>query len=131
MPLVIDFGMIKIEKIIRSRNVTFNEYVMYKDGSSAELEVTKQELKKSKFVNLDKLSESTIQKEKQFVEVELDEQRSFTDECDDKEFSKELQHQEECYSLARGKEKRDQKASKRYGFKDMVFFALTSSIEEP
>jgi hypothetical protein len=33
---------------------------MYKDGSSAKLEVTEQESKKSEFVNLDELSESTV-----------------------------------------------------------------------
>ena len=80
---------------------------MYKDGSSVEHEVTKQEPKKSEFVNLDELSESTVQKEKQFMEVELDEQRLLTNECDDEEFSRDLQHREECYSLARGKEKRN------------------------
>jgi hypothetical protein len=111
--------------------VTFNECAMYKDGSSAEPEVTEQEPKKSKFVNLDELSESTVQKEKQFVEVRLDEQRSLTDECDDEEFSRDLQHREECYSLARGKGKHDQKASERYGFKDMVSLALTASSEDP
>ena len=65
------------------------------------------------------------------MEVELDEERSLTNECDDEEFSRDLQHQEECYSLARGKEKRDQKASERYGFKDMVSFVLTASSEDP
>jgi hypothetical protein len=35
------------------------------------------------FVNLDELSESTVQKGKQFVEVELGEQRSLTNEGDD------------------------------------------------
>jgi hypothetical protein len=65
------------------------------------------------------------------VEVELDEQRSLTDECDDEKFSRDLQHREECYSLARGKEKCDQKASERYGFKDMISFALTASSEDP
>jgi transposase InsO family protein len=54
-------------KISRSWNVTFNEYAMYKDGSSVEPEVTEHESKKSEFVNLDELLESTIQKEKQFV----------------------------------------------------------------
>ena len=47
-------------KIVRSRNVTFNEYAMYKDGSSAEPGVTEHESKKSEFVNLDELSESTV-----------------------------------------------------------------------
>ena len=41
------------------------------------------------------------------MEVELDERRSLMDECDDEGFSKDLQHREECYSLARGKEKFD------------------------
>ena len=91
------------QKIIRSWNVTFNECTMYKDGSGAEPKVTEQGPKKSEFVNLDELLESTIKKEKQFVEVELDEQRSLTDEYDDEEFSRALQHRKECYSLARGK----------------------------
>ena len=111
--------------------MTFNECAMYKDKLSAEPEVTVQELKKSEFVNLDELSESIVQKQKQFLEVELDEQRSLMDECDDEKFSRDLQHREECYSLARGKKKRDQKASKRYGCKDMVSFALTASSEDP
>jgi hypothetical protein len=110
--------------------VTFNEYAMYKDGSSAEPKVTEQEPKKSEFVNLNELSKSTVQKEKQFVEVEHNKQRSLTDECDNEEFSRDLQHREESYSLARGKEKHYQKASKRYGFKDMVSFALTTSSED-
>jgi hypothetical protein len=56
------------------------------------------------------------------VEVELDEQHSLTDICDDEELSRDLEHREEPYSLARGKEKRDQKAPERYGFEDMVSF---------
>ena len=40
--------------------MTFNECAMYKDGSSAKPEVIEQELKKSEFVNLDELSESTV-----------------------------------------------------------------------
>ena len=54
------------------------------------------------------------------MDEELDEQRSLMDECDEEEFSKDLQHREKCYSLARGKEKRDQKASDMYGFEDIV-----------
>ena len=65
------------------------------------------------------------------MEVELDEQRSLTDECDDEEFLRDLQHREECYSLARGKDKRDQKASERYDFKYMVSFSLIASSEDP
>jgi hypothetical protein len=66
------------------------------------------------------------QKGKQVVEVELDEQHSLTDICDDEELSRDSKHQEEPYSLARGREKRDRKAPERYGFEDMVSFALYS-----
>ena len=70
--------------------MTFNECAMYKDRSSAEPEVTKQEPKKYEFVNLDELSKSTVQKEKQFMEVELDEHRSLMDEYDDERVFKGL-----------------------------------------
>ena len=49
-------------KIIRSRNVIFNEQVMYKDKSTVVLDVTKIDQKKSKFVSLDELIKSTVQK---------------------------------------------------------------------
>ena len=49
-------------KIIRSRNVIFNEQVMYKDRSTVVLDVTEIDQKKSEFVNLDELTESTVQK---------------------------------------------------------------------
>ena len=49
-------------KIIRSRNVIFNEHVMYKDMSTVVSDVTEIDKKKSEFVNLDELTESTIQK---------------------------------------------------------------------
>nr|CAN80991.1 hypothetical protein VITISV_021529 [Vitis vinifera] len=49
-------------KIIRSRNVIFNEHVMYKDRSTVVSNVTKIDQKKFKFVNLDELTESTVQK---------------------------------------------------------------------
>jgi hypothetical protein len=65
------------------------------------------------------------------MEVDLDEQCSLTDECDDGESSRDSQHWEESYSLARGKEKRYQKALDRYGFEDMVSFALTASSGDP
>jgi len=42
-------------------------------------------------------------KEKQVVEVELDEKRSLMDECDDEESPGDSQHREEPYSLARGR----------------------------
>ena len=49
-------------KIIRSRNVIFNEHVMYKDKSTVVSNVTEIDQKKSEFVNLDELTESTVQK---------------------------------------------------------------------
>ena len=49
-------------KIIRSRNVIFNEQVIYKDRSTVVSDVAKIDQKKSKFVNLDELTKSTVQK---------------------------------------------------------------------
>ena len=49
-------------KIIKSRNVIFNEQVMYKDRATVVLDVTEIDQNKSEFVNLDELTESTIQK---------------------------------------------------------------------
>ena len=49
-------------KIIRSRNVIFNEQIMYKDRSTVVSDVTEIDQKKSEFVNLDELNESTVQK---------------------------------------------------------------------
>ena len=49
-------------KIIKSRNVIFNEQIMYKDKSTVVLDVTKIDQKKSEFVNLDELTESIVQK---------------------------------------------------------------------
>ena len=40
----------------------FNEQVMYKDRSTVVLDVTKIDQKKSKFVNLDELTKSIVQK---------------------------------------------------------------------
>ena len=48
-------------KIIRSRNVIFNEHVMYKDRLTVMSDVMINQ-KKSEFVNLDELTESTVQK---------------------------------------------------------------------
>ncbi|RVW80914.1 Retrovirus-related Pol polyprotein from transposon TNT 1-94 [Vitis vinifera] len=50
------------KKIIRNRNVIFNEQVMYKDRSTVVSDVTEIDQKKSKFVNLDELTKSTVQK---------------------------------------------------------------------
>ena len=49
-------------KIIRSRNVIFNEHVMYKDRSTVMSDVIEIDQKKYEFVNLDELTESTVQK---------------------------------------------------------------------
>ena len=49
-------------KIIRSRNVIFNEYVMYKNRSTVVPNVTKIDQNKFECVNLDELTESTVQK---------------------------------------------------------------------
>ena len=47
-------------KIIRSRNVIFNEQVMYKDRLTVVSDVTEIDQKKSEFVNLDELTESSV-----------------------------------------------------------------------
>ena len=49
-------------KIIRSRNVIFNEQIMYKDKSTVVPDVTKIDQKKSEFVSLNELTKSTFQK---------------------------------------------------------------------
>ena len=49
-------------KIIRSRNVIFNEQVVYKDRLTVVSDVTEIDQKKYEFVNLDELIESTVQK---------------------------------------------------------------------
>ena len=49
-------------KIIRSRNVIFNEQVMYKDKSTVVPDVTEIDQKKSESVNLDELTESITRK---------------------------------------------------------------------
>ena len=49
-------------KIVRSRNVIFNEQVMYKDKSTVVSDVAEIDQKKFEFVNLDELTESTVQK---------------------------------------------------------------------
>ena len=49
-------------KIIRSRNVIFNEQVMYKDRSTIVPDVTEIDQKKFEFVNLDEWTKSTVQK---------------------------------------------------------------------
>jgi hypothetical protein len=53
------------------------------------------------------------------------------DKCDDEYFSIRSLHQQEPYSLAKCREKHDQKAPKRYGFVDMVSFALVTGSRNP
>ena len=60
--LATDFGMNKTKKNIKSRNVIFSEQVMYKDRSTVVLDVIEIDQNKSKFVNLDELTENTVQK---------------------------------------------------------------------
>jgi hypothetical protein len=55
-------------KIIRSKNVIFNEHVVYKDRTSAESDATEPKQEKSEFVNLDELPEGTVQNIIQEVE---------------------------------------------------------------
>ena len=63
-------------KIIKSRNVIFNEQVMYKDMSTIVSDVTEIDQKKSDFVNLDELTKNTVQKwgkeEKENVNSQVD-----------------------------------------------------------
>ena len=47
-------------KIIKSRNVIFNEQVMYKDKSIVVPDVIEIDQKKYEFVNLDELTKSTV-----------------------------------------------------------------------
>ena len=67
--------------------------------------------------------------EKLTVEVELDENSSPSDKGDAE--IEPQQQQEESYSIAKGREKRVHKAPQRYGFEDMVSFALITSSGDP
>jgi hypothetical protein len=49
-------------KIIRSRNVTLNEMVVYKNNSSAEPVRTKLEAEKPDLINLDEISKGAAQR---------------------------------------------------------------------
>ena len=61
-------------KIIKSRNVIFNEQVMYKDRSTVVSDVTKINQKKSEFGNLDELTKSNFQKRGEEDKDNLDSQ---------------------------------------------------------
>ena len=67
--------------------------------------------------------------EKLTVEVEFDENSSSSDKGD-VEIDPQ-QQQEEPYSIVRGRDKRVHKAPQRYGFEDMVSFALVTSGGDP
>ena len=63
----------------------FNEQVMYKDKSTIVADVTEIDQKKSEFVNLDKLIESTIQKrgeeDKENVNSQVDQSTPVAEVC--------------------------------------------------
>jgi hypothetical protein len=61
-------------KIIRSRNIIFNELAMYKDWSVTEPMTTELELENYEFVNLDKIPENTIKYGNQEAEETTDPQ---------------------------------------------------------
>ena len=72
-------------KIIKSRNVIFNEQVMYNDRSTIVSNVTKIDQKKSEFVNLNELTESTVQKngekDKENVNLQVDQSTTIAKVC--------------------------------------------------
>jgi hypothetical protein len=59
-------------KIIRSRNVTFNEMVVYKNNSSAEPVSTKLKVEKLEFINLDGISKGAAQRRNSEVDKDLE-----------------------------------------------------------
>ena len=70
-------------------------------------------------------------KEKSTVEVELDEDNLPSDKDNADDDSQQEQQQEDPYSIAKGREKRVHKAPQRYGFEDMISFALITSSRDP
>ena len=64
--------------------------------------------------------------EKLVVKLEFDKNSSPSDKGDDNNIDLQ-QQQEESYSIGKGREKRVHKAPQRYGFEDMVSFALVTS----
>jgi hypothetical protein len=55
-------------KIIRSMNVTFNENVVFKNGSSAEPASIESEVEKPEFINLDGIPKGTAQRRNSEIE---------------------------------------------------------------
>ena len=68
--------------------------------------------------------------EKLIVEVEFDENSSPSDKGDDNDIDPQQQQEEPC-SITKGREKRVHKAPQRYGFENMVSFALITSSRDP
>ena len=64
------------------------------------------------------------------VKVEFDKNSSPSDKGDDNDIDPQ-QQQEKPYSIGKGREKQVHKAPQRYGFKDMVSFALVISDGDP
>ena len=71
MILVIAYGIMKITKIIRSRDVIFNEKVMYKD----QLQGKKQEIEKQEYTVLDEITKKEIPKEPKNQNVQQQEKQ--------------------------------------------------------
>ena len=64
--------------------------------------------------------------------MEFDKNSSPTDKGNDNDIDpQQHQQQQEPYSIAKGREKRVHKAPQRYGFEDMVSFALRTSNGDP
>ena len=93
-----------------SRDVTFDEAFM---------------LKQNEVKTCDESSQ-----EKLTVDVDFDENSSPNDKGDDNDIDPQQQH-EEPYSIAKGRKKRVHKAPQRYGFENMVSFALITSSRDP
>ena len=62
--------------------------------------------------------------------MEFDKNSSPTDKGNDNDIDPQ-QQQQEPYSIAKGREKQVHKAPQRYGFEDMVSFAIISSSRDP
>ena len=83
-------------KIIRSRNVIFNEHIMYKDMSTIVPDVIETDQKKSEFVKLDELTESIVQKrgeeDKENVDSQVDQSTPIAKVCRSSRTIKPPQH---------------------------------------
>ena len=98
------------KKKVISRDVIFDETFMLKQN---EAEVCEDSLK-----------------EKLTVEVEFDEDNLPSDKDNEEDDLQQQQH-EGPYSIIKGRQKRVHKAPQRYGFEDMVSFALVTSNGDP